>query len=77
MKFAWHCTCGGSMTGQAPDADVKRIQLIWNAHHSGDGHALTDSKTASRTRSKKDAAVVEARRREYLRVKYMKEPTNE
>lgn len=59
MRIALYCTCGASSVGTiSPDAKAKSfIEKIWNASHSGKGHAPCDAKTAARARRKEEERI--------------------
>ena len=49
MRFALHCTCGASWTGDLPyEPWLRDLEAAWRKTHRGDGHAACDSKTANR-----------------------------
>jgi hypothetical protein len=58
MKLRLFCTCGAAWFGTIPDdAKAERLKRdIWDAVHTGPGHAPCDTQTAARARAKEEAA---------------------
>ena len=55
MKVSRYCSCGGAMQGTiTPDAKAKQLLDIWDSIHSGIGHRVVDSVTASKARRKEE-----------------------
>lgn len=51
-EFRLHCTCGARWAGTLPAVVAARFREIWDAAHSGEGHAPCDAITARRARAK-------------------------
>ncbi len=56
MKYAFYCTCGGKLTGSAPESDRARIETVWRVIHDRPECQDTDKQTceAARMRHRKN-----------------------
>ena len=42
-RFAFHCSCGATLSGILPEGQARVIAQVFVAQHRGDGHAVTRS----------------------------------
>lgn len=62
-KEALYCRCGGAIRWSVGRANVsKQVREAFLNVHSGEGHELTDARTAARARSRDERRVTNSNR---------------